>query len=202
MYGSTQPVVQVNRPGNLGKQAFFLFFCFFVVVYFKKLFLGSLYFHSCPQKLHSCSTSGANTHTHTHTRVIKLVNQPPIHHNSQSGIRAGRQSVGRARRGNSWPPLSTHWGYLAWHPLLATDITLPNAACGRTDGQAVPGERGEGRDRARKLLLREVSPDKNLGWVSLKALQSSPHHSGAGGTRRRKGLMALIRPRETGDIIL
>lgn len=103
---------------------------------------------------------------------------------SQSASRAGGQSVGWARGGNSWPPLSTHWGYLAWHQLLVTDISLPNAACGKTDGRAVPRDWGEGRDGARKPLHRRVSRDKPLARVSLKALQSSLcQSSGAGGLK-------------------
>lgn len=106
---------------------------------------------------------------------------------SQSASRAGGQSVGWARRGNSWPPLSTHLGYLAWHQLLVTDISLPNAACGKTDGQAVPREWGEGRDRARKPLHQQVCHTKPLACVSLKASQSSLwQSSGAGGLKVKR----------------
>lgn len=75
----------------------------------------------------------------------------------QSASRTGRQSVGCARRGNSWPPLSTHWGYLVWHQLPATGVSLPNAACGRKNGKTEP-----------KGQVRQT-----FGWMSLKASQSS-----------------------------
>lgn len=80
----------------------------------------------------------------------------------QSASRTGRQSVGCARRGNSWPPLSTHWGYLVWHQLPATGVSLPNAACGRKNGKTEPREWGERRDRPRKLLLQKVRCDRPL----------------------------------------
>lgn len=111
---------------------------------------------------------------------------------SQSARRADRKSVGWARRGNSWPPLSTCWGYLAWRQ-TASDWCIAAKKCcmWRVDGwtSCTQKARWRGKDSAREPLRREVGRErkkkkKPFGWVSLKASQSSLHQTtGAGGMR-------------------
>lgn len=85
------------------------------------------------------STAAAGVvQTHTHARTL-LSLSISCHfatalRSSQPASRAGRQSVGQARRGNSWPPLSTRWAtWLGISCLRQTRLCQMLHVAGRMD---------------------------------------------------------------------
>lgn len=131
-----------------------------------------------PEKVHSCSTSAANTYI----CVIKLVNQLPIHHNSQLASWADRQAV--SRLGQTREQLAATFNSLRLPGLAsaANNRNIPAKCCMWWDGwtgctQRVKRRKGRSTQTA---AAPRGQPRQTFGWVSLKALQLSLHHSGSG----------------------